>query len=99
MTVFQGTVVVALLLLLLCFAIRIPSRGITRRRLMCPLRGRDAAVDFVIRHSDGEVYADVIGCSLVRGGRRIPCGKPCRSISVVPFGTARLSDDRSTAAR
>ena len=97
MTVLQGTIIAALMLLLLCFAIRIPPRGTTRRRLTCPLRGLDATVDFVMRDTDGDVYADVVGCSLVASGDQIVCGKPCRSTSVAPFGTAWLRKERSPA--
>ena len=67
------------------FAVRIP-RGITRRRLACPLLARDATVDFVVEDDGGDTCADVVACSLVPGGCEIACGKPCRSIGVAPFG-------------
>jgi len=80
----------ALMGFLLCFATRIPPRGTGRRRVTCPVHECEAMVDFVLEDDRGEVYADVVGCSLVAPGREIDCGKPCRSTSVVPFGTTGL---------
>jgi hypothetical protein len=76
----------ALMGLLLCFAVRITPRGITRRRLACPLLARDATVDFVVEDDGGDTCADVVACSLVPGGCEIACGKPCRSTGVASFG-------------
>jgi hypothetical protein len=90
-TLLSGTVPMALMAFLLCLASRTSPRGMRRRRTSCPLQGREATVDFVLEDNDGEVYADVVGCSLVGPEHEIDCGKPCRSASVAPFGSARLS--------
>lgn len=81
----------ALMMFLLSFAGRIGPRGVTRRRVRCPLHQRDATVDFVIEGGDGEVRADVVGCSLVGPGREIDCSKPRRSTGVAPFGPAQMA--------
>jgi hypothetical protein len=81
----------ALMMFLLCFAGRIGPRGVTRRRVRCRLHERDATVDFVLEGDDGDVYADVVACSLVDRKCEIDCGKPCRSTGVAPFGTIRMA--------
>jgi len=90
MPLLAAAVPTALMGLLLCFAARIPPRGIARCRLACPLRARDATVDFVVEDDGGEACVEVVACSLVPGGCEIACEKPCRSTGVAPFGTLRL---------
>jgi hypothetical protein len=87
---FAAALPAALMALLLCFAIRIPPRQVSRRRVTCPVRGHAADVDFVLEDDDGETYVDVVGCSLTAPEGETRCGKPCRSTGVAPFGTARL---------
>ncbi len=58
---------------------------LVRRRVVCPVDGEAATVDFLVDAGDGEVYRDVVDCSLVPPGEPIECGKACRSMSVAPF--------------
>jgi hypothetical protein len=86
-----AAVPVTILVFLLGLASRIRPRAMNRRRVRCPLQGREATVDFVLRCDDGDAYNDVVACSLVEEHDEIACGKPCRSTGVAPFGTARMA--------
>lgn len=80
----------ALMAVLLRLAGRTLPRDIGRRRVTCPVHDREATVDYVL-DDPGEVYVDVVACSLGAPGSEIACGKPCRSTGVAPFGTTRLA--------
>jgi hypothetical protein len=81
----------ALMAVLLRLAGRTLPRDTSRRRVTCPVRDREARVDYVLRDDPGEIYVDVVACSLCAPGSEIACGKPCRSSGVAPFGTTRLA--------
>jgi hypothetical protein len=85
-----ASVPAALVALFLGFAGLVAPRGVMRRRITCPVQGREALVDFVLAEGNGDVYRDVVDCPLVGPGHEIDCGKPCRSLGVAPFGTSRL---------
>ena len=91
MLVLAASVPAALMGLLLWLAARIRPRRTGRRSVACPARGHDAAVDVVFADDEHDAWADVVHCSLVPEDGAIACGKPCRSISVAPFGVARLT--------
>jgi hypothetical protein len=82
-----AAVPVTLLAVLLRTAGRAAPRGVSRRRVGCPVRGRPATVDFVLRGDGAGACAEVVGCSLVPASRPIDCGQVCRSTGVAPFGS------------
>jgi hypothetical protein len=89
--IVAGALPMAMVALLVCFAVRVLPRRTRRRHVTCPIHEREAIVDFVTDEDGGTVFADVVACSLVPGRREVACGKPCRSTGVAPFGTAHTS--------
>jgi hypothetical protein len=59
---------------------------VVRHRVVCPARGTEAVVDFLIDVQGPEVFRDVMDCSLLARGAPTDCGKTCRSTSVASFG-------------
>jgi len=63
------------------------SRGTCRlrRRLVCPVEGSPATVDFVVVGYEGEVCAAVACCSLLDPGQSPDCGHRARSVPRAHF--------------
>ena len=65
-------------------------RLIVRERLQCPIHRRQAVVDLLVEEpvdeDGGDVYRDVLRCSLCSPREPVACDKVCRSTSVAPFG-------------
>jgi hypothetical protein len=62
---------------------------LVRERILCPVDGRAATVDFVVGSDDGDSRLDVAHCALIGPGVSVECGKVCRSTAVAPFGEWR----------
>jgi hypothetical protein len=67
---------------------------VAARRLVCPIHGREATVRFLVDAGDGEVYREVVDCSLRPPGETLGCESVCRSLSVAPFAVRQAANDR-----